>query len=166
MVSNKLEKESYFAWTNDHKPWSSFMFPNGHNIKWTLVQSKHGICPKLRALGKYFQFISMKKFIANWNDLFTGTKQGLIQKSASTSGQSYSHSMSRFFFFFLNHHHSSLMNKSSSFLVHLHLLHFVIIKKISIFKRKNLQNHIPKEKSPMNKSSIKISKFLQKIKIS
>ena len=50
------------------------------------------------------------------------------------------------------------MNKSSSFLVHLHLLHFVIIKKISIFKRKNLQNHIPKEKSPMNKSSIKISK--------
>ena len=30
--------------------------------------------------------------------------------------------------------------------------------KISIFQRKNLQNHIPKEKSPMNKSSIKISK--------
>ena len=27
-----------------------------------------------------------------------------------------------------------------------------------IFKRKNLQNHIPKEKTPMNKSSIKISK--------
>ena len=92
------------------------------------------------------------------------------------------------------------MNKYSSFLVHLHLLHFVIIKKISIFKRKilhfskdkspkpyfkgkistnksskgkisifqrkNLQNHIPKEKSPMNKSSIKNSKFLQKFKIS
>ena len=30
--------------------------------------------------------------------------------------------------------------------------------KISIFQRKNLQNHIPKEKSPINKSLIKISK--------
>ena len=67
------------------------------------------------------------------------------------------------------------MNKSSSFLVHLHLLHFVIIKKKNspfskgkffIFQWKNLRNHIPKEKSPMNKSSIKICKFLQKIKIS
>ena len=48
------------------------------------------------------------------------------------------------------------MNKSSSFLVHLRLLHFVFLKKISIFKRKIL--HILKEKSPMNKSSIKISK--------
>ena len=59
------------------------------------------------------------------------------------------------------------MNKSSSFLVHPHLLHFVIIKKKNspfskgkffIFQWKNLRNHIPKEKSPMNKSSIKISK--------
>ena len=38
--------------------------------------------------------------------------------------------------------------------------------KFFIFQRKNLQNHILKEKSPMKKSSIKISKFLQKIKIS
>ena len=110
----------------------------------------------------------MNKSIANWNYLFTGTKQGLILQSTSTSSQSYSHSKSRFFFFFLNHHHSCFMNKSSSFLVHLHLLHFVIIKKkkksqfskgkFSIFQRKNLQNHVPKGKSPMNKSWIKISK--------
>ena len=95
-----------------------------------------------------------------------------------------------------------LMNKSSSFLVHLHLLHFVIIKKISIFKRKillfskekspkpyskgkfsneqifnknfqnfngkisknkssrkNLQNHIPKEKSPWTDLLKKYSKI-------
>ena len=75
----------------------------------------------------------MNKSIANWNYLFTGTKQGLIQQSASTSDQSYSHSKSRFFLKKKkkkkNHHHSCLMNKSSSFLVHLHLLHLVIIKK-------------------------------------
>ena len=51
------------------------------------------------------------------------------------------------------------MNKSSSFLVHLHLLHFVIIKKnkkkISIFKRKIL--HFSKEKSPKPYSKGKIS---------
>ena len=47
------------------------------------------------------------------------------------------------------------MNKSSSFLVHLHLLHFVIIKKISIFKRKIL--HFSKEKSPKPYSKRKIS---------
>ena len=73
------------------------MFLNGRNIKWTQFQSKHGICPKLGALGKYFQFISMNKSIANWNYLFAGIGQGLIQQSASTSSQSYSHSKDRFF---------------------------------------------------------------------
>ena len=97
MVSNKLEKESLFAGTKDGRPWSSFMFPNDHNIKWTQIQSKHGICPKLGALGKYSQFISMNKSIANWNYLFVGIEQGLIQQSASTSSQSYSHSKDRFF---------------------------------------------------------------------
>ena len=48
------------------------------------------------------------------------------------------------------------MNKSSSFLVHLHLFYFVIIKKkISIFKRKIL--HFSKEKSPKPYSKGKIS---------
>ena len=69
MVSNKLEKESHFAETKNGRPWSSFMFPNGRNIKWTQLQSKHGICLKLGAMGKYFQFISMNKSIANWNYL-------------------------------------------------------------------------------------------------
>ena len=115
--------------------------------------------------------------------------QGLIQQSTSTFNQSCSHSKDRFF---KKKKKKIIMNKSSSFLVHLHLLHFVIIKKnlhfqkenssyskgkISneqifnknfqnfngkifknkssrknlhkqIFKRKNFQNHIPKEKSP------------------
>ena len=53
------------------------MFPNGHNIKWIQLQSKHGLCPKLGALGKYFQFISMKKSIANWNYLFVGMEKDL-----------------------------------------------------------------------------------------
>ena len=77
MVSNKLEKESLFVGTKDGRPWSSFMFPNGHNIKWIQLQSKHGLCPKLGALGKYFQFISMKKSIANWNYLFVGMEKDL-----------------------------------------------------------------------------------------
>ena len=47
------------------------------------------------------------------------------------------------------------MKKSSSFLVHLHLLHFVIIKKISIFKRIIL--HFSKEKSPKPYSKGKVS---------
>ena len=51
----------------------------------------------LGALGKYFQFISMNKSIANWNDHFAGIEQGLIWQSASTSSQSYSHSKDRFF---------------------------------------------------------------------
>ena len=83
--SNKLEKESHFVGTNDDEPWSSFMFPNDRNIKWTQLQSKHGICPKLGALGKYFQFILMNKSITNWNYLFAGIEQRLIQQSASTS---------------------------------------------------------------------------------
>ena len=33
----------------------------------------------------------------NWNYLFVGIEQGLIQQSASTSSQSYSHSKDRFF---------------------------------------------------------------------
>ena len=97
MVSTKLEKESHFLGTKDGGPWSSFMFPNGHNIKWIQLQSKHGICPKLGALGKYFQFISMNKSVVNWNYLFAGIEQGLIQQSASTSSQSYSHSKDMFF---------------------------------------------------------------------
>ena len=121
------------------------MFPNGRNIKWTQDQSKHGICPKLRALGKYLQFISMKKSVVNWNYLFAEIKQRLIQQSTSTSSQS-SHSNDKFF-----KKKKNIMNKSSSFLVHLHLLHFVIIKKSPFSKgkfsnRKNLQNHILKEK--------------------
>ena len=77
MVSNKLEKESLFVGTKDGRPWSSFMFPNGHNIKWIQLQSKHGLCPKLGALGKYFQFISMNKSIANWNYLFVEIEKDL-----------------------------------------------------------------------------------------
>ena len=53
--------------------------------------------PQTRALGKYSQFISMNKSIANWNYLFAGIEQGLIQQFASTSSQSYSHSKHRFF---------------------------------------------------------------------
>ena len=135
MVSNKLEKESYFAGTNNCGPWSSFMFPNGRNIKWTQVQSKHGICPKLRALGKYFQFISMNKSIANWNYLFAGIEQGLIQQSASTFSQSYSHSKDRFFN--PKKKKKIIKNKSSSFLLylHLHLLHFLKMNKSSYFQK-------------------------------
>ena len=88
-----------FARTKDGRPWPSFMFPKGHNIKWIQLQSKHGICPKVGALGKYFQFISMNKSITNWNYLFAGIEQGLIQQSASTSNQSYSHSKDKFFFY-------------------------------------------------------------------
>ena len=73
------------------------MFPKGYNIKWIQLQSKHEICLILGALRKCFQFISMKKSIANWNYLFIRTKQGLIQQSTSTSSQSYSHSKDRFF---------------------------------------------------------------------
>ena len=132
LVSNKLEKESVFAGTKDGRPWSSFMFPNGHNIRWIQLQFKHGICLKLGALGKYFQFISMNKSIANWNYLFVGIKQGLIQQSASTSSQSYSHSKDRFF-----KKKKFIMNKSSSPLLHLHLhlLHFLIINKSSNLKK-------------------------------
>ena len=53
------------------------MFPNGHNIKWIQFQSKHGLCPKLGALGKYFQFISMNKSNTNWNYLFVGMEKDL-----------------------------------------------------------------------------------------
>ena len=149
MVSNKLEKESLFVGTKDGRPWSSFMFPNGHNIKWIQLQSKHGICPKLGALGKYFQLISMNKSIANWNYLFVGIKQGLIQQSTSTSSQSYSHSKDRFF-----NKKKIIMNKSSSLLLHLylHLLHFLIMNKSSYFTKK--------------KSPIKIFNSLKKFKIS
>ena len=145
------------------------MFPNGHNIKWIQLQSKHGICPKLGALVKYFQFISMNKSIANWNYLFAGIKLGLIQQSTSTSSQSYSHSKSGFFFFIFlfyyyfflrkglekekNHHHSCLMNKSSSSSLFDH-------KQISIFKGK-ISKTIFNGKISMNKSSKgKISKTI------
>ena len=113
-------------------------FPNGHNIKWIQLQSKHGICPRLGALGKYFQFISMNKSITNWNYLFTGIEQGLIQQSASTSGQSYSHSKDWFF----QKKKKIIMNKSSSLLLHLHLhlLHFLIMNKSSYFKKKEKKN--------------------------
>ena len=138
MVSNKLEKESLFAGTKDGRPWSSFMFPNSHNIKWIQLQFKHEICPKLGKLGKYFQFISMNKSITNWNYLFVGIKQGPIQQFASTSSQNYS--QDRFF------KKKIIMNKSSSPLLHLHLhlLHFVIIKNL----------HFQKENSPFFKGKI------------
>ena len=109
------------------------MFLNGRNIKWTQLQSKHGICHKLGALGKYFQFISMNKSIANWNYLLAGIEQGLIQQSASTLSQSYSHSKDRFF-----KKKKIITNKSSSLLLHLHLhlLHFLIMNKSSYFNKK------------------------------
>ena len=109
------------------------MFPNGRNIKWTQVQSKHGICPKLGTLGKYFQFISMNKSIANWNYLFVRIKQWLIQQFASTSSRSYSHSKDRFF---NQTKKKIIINKSSSLLLHLHLLHFLIMNKSSYFGKK------------------------------
>ena len=139
MVSNKLEKESLFAGTKDGRPWSSFMFSNNHNIKWIQLQSKHGICPKLGALGKYFQFISMNKSIANWSYLFVGIEQGLIQQSTSTSSQSYSHSKNRFF----KKKKKIIMNKSSSLLLHLHLhlLHLFIMNKSSNLKKKKKKLH-------------------------
>ena len=91
--------------------------------------------PKLGAVGKYFQFISMNKSIANWNYLFAGIEQGLIQQSTSTSSQSYSHSRDRFFK--KKKKKKIIMNKSSSLLLHLHLhlLHFLIMKKSSYFKK-------------------------------
>ena len=60
-------------------------------------------------------------------------KQGLIQKSASTSSQSYSHSKDRFF-----KKKKIIINKSSSPLLHLylHLFHFLIMNKSSYFKKK------------------------------
>ena len=149
-----LERESYFAGTNDRGPWSSFMFPNGRNIKWTQVQSKHGICPKLGSLGKYFQFILMNKSITNWNYIFLGIKP-------RTYLAIHINFQPKLFLFkgliFQKKKKKIIMNKSSSFLVHLHLLHFVIIKKKilhfqkenssffngkiskTIFQRKNLQ---------------------------
>ena len=108
------------------------MFPNDCNIKWTQLQSKHGICLKLGALVKYFQFILINKSIANWNYLFAGIEQRLIQQFASTSSQSYSHSKDRFF------KKKIIMNKSSSPLLHLHLhlLHFFDNEQIFIFRKK------------------------------
>ena len=50
------------------------MFPNDYSIKLTQLPSKHGICPKLGALAKYFQFISINNSIANWNCLYEGIK--------------------------------------------------------------------------------------------
>ena len=92
----------------------------------------------------------------NWNYLFAGIKQGLSNPHQLPAKVIL---IQRIGFSTKKKKKKIIMNKSSSFLVHLHLLHFLIIKKkISIFKRKILQNHIPKEKSPMNKSSIKISK--------
>ena len=113
MVSNKLEKESVFAGTKDGRPWSSFMFPNGHNIKWIQLQSKYGICPKLGALGKYFQFISMNKSIAKLKLSFCKNR-------------------------FFNPKKKTIMNKSSSLLLHLHLylLHFFKMNKSSYFKKR------------------------------
>ena len=135
------------------------MFPNGHNIKWIQLQSKHGICPKLGALGKYFKFISMNKSIANWNYLFAGIKQGLIQQSASTSNQSYSHSKDKFFFFL-----KKPMNKSSSLLLHLylHLLHFLIMNKSSNLKKNKKKFQIFQKKKIINQNF----QFLQTFKIS
>ena len=122
------------------------MFPNGCNIKWTQLQYKHGICLKLGALGKYFQFISMNKSIANWNYLFAGIKHGLVQQFASTSSQSYSHSNDRFF---KKKKKKKIMNKTSSLLIHLHLhlLHFLIMNKSSnLKKRKKKDFHIFQKK--------------------
>ena len=94
-------------------------------------------------MGKYFQFISMNKSIANWNYLFAGIEQGLIQQSASTSNQSCSHSKDRFF---RKKKKKIILNKSSSLLLHfhlhLHLLHFLIMNKSSHFKKKKKKKTI------------------------
>ena len=135
MVSNKLEKESLFVGTKDGRPWSSFMFPNGHNIKWNQLQSKYGICPRLGALDKYFQFISMIKSIANWNYLFariekdlSGNPHKIPAKVILIQRIGFSKKKKKI-----------IMNKSSSLLLHLHLLHFLIMNKSSYFKKKKNQ---------------------------
>ena len=124
-----------------------FQWCNIKSIVHPQHSSKHGICPKLGALGKYFQFISLNKSIANWNYLFAGIEQGLIQQSASNSSQSYSHSKDRFF---KKKKKKIIMNRSSSLLLHLYLylLHFLIMNKSYISQKKKKKKRENFQKGP------------------
>ena len=112
-----------------------------HIFQWCNIKSivhpqhslKHGVCPKLGALGKYFQFISMNKSIANWNYLFAG-----IEKDLSNNPHQLPAKVILIQRIGFSKKKKIIMNKSSSLLLHLtlHLLHFLIMNKSSYFEKK------------------------------